>query len=157
MLYFGCLLVNPHVQAVQNMCGKGGLWVFQAELGAAEVYPNFQKKESVFAVSKKTSTVVSFVIQMKKDSLQLPRRLRDIHPSKQVIQSFQFPLNSHDVNSKTFTLIPPSKLVNLQTVNRLPFLVTATTFQSLVLVHLFFKVIVPMFQGQVPSSSCAVA
>ena len=139
--------------------------MFQAELGAAEVYPNFQKKESVFAVSKKTSTVVSFVIQMKKDSLQLPRRLRDIHPSKQVIQSFQFPLNSHDVNSKTFTLIPPSKLVNLQTVNRLPFLVTATTFQSLVLVHLFFKVIVPMFdselyelfQGQVPSSSCAVA
>ena len=24
MVYFKCLLVNPHVQAVQNMCGKGG-------------------------------------------------------------------------------------------------------------------------------------
>ena len=24
MVYFGCLQVNPHIQAVQNMCGKGG-------------------------------------------------------------------------------------------------------------------------------------
>ena len=25
MVYFRCLLVNPHVQVVQNMCGKGGV------------------------------------------------------------------------------------------------------------------------------------
>ena len=37
-------MVNPHVQAVQNMCGKGGYRVFQTELGAAEVYPIFKKK-----------------------------------------------------------------------------------------------------------------
>ena len=24
MVYFGCLLVNPDIQAVQNMCSKGG-------------------------------------------------------------------------------------------------------------------------------------
>ena len=24
MVYFECLQVNPHIQAVQNMCGKGG-------------------------------------------------------------------------------------------------------------------------------------
>ena len=24
MVYFGCLQVNPHIQAVQNMCSKGG-------------------------------------------------------------------------------------------------------------------------------------
>ena len=24
MVYFGCRQVNPHIQAVQNMCGKGG-------------------------------------------------------------------------------------------------------------------------------------
>ena len=24
MVYFGCLLVSPHIQAVQNMCSKGG-------------------------------------------------------------------------------------------------------------------------------------
>ena len=24
MVYFGCLQVNPHIQAVQNMCAKGG-------------------------------------------------------------------------------------------------------------------------------------
>ena len=24
MVYFGCLQVNPHIQAAQNMCRKGG-------------------------------------------------------------------------------------------------------------------------------------
>ena len=28
MVYFECLLVNPHIQAVENMCGKGGQRVF---------------------------------------------------------------------------------------------------------------------------------
>ena len=28
MVYFGCLQVNPHIQAVQNMCSKGGWRVF---------------------------------------------------------------------------------------------------------------------------------
>jgi len=43
MVYFECLQVNPHIQAVQNMSGKGGWRVFQAELQAGEVYPIFQK------------------------------------------------------------------------------------------------------------------
>ena len=36
--------------------------MFQAELGAAEVYPNFQKK-SVLAMPKKTSTVAKYRFQ----------------------------------------------------------------------------------------------
>ena len=28
VVYFGCYLVNPHVQTVQNMCAKGGYMVF---------------------------------------------------------------------------------------------------------------------------------
>ena len=46
MVYFGCLQVNPHIQAVQNMCGKGGLRVFQAKLRADEVDPIFKKKST---------------------------------------------------------------------------------------------------------------
>ena len=44
MVYFECLQVNPHIQAVQNMCGKGGKRVFWAELGAVEVDLFFPKK-----------------------------------------------------------------------------------------------------------------
>ena len=33
--------MNPHVQGVQNMYGKVGQGVFQAELQPAEVYPRF--------------------------------------------------------------------------------------------------------------------
>merc|ERR1711949_141405 len=33
MVYFGCLQVNLHIQAVQNMCGKGSQWVFLGTLG----------------------------------------------------------------------------------------------------------------------------
>ena len=47
MVYFECLQVNPHIQAVQNMCGKGGWRVFQAELRAAEVYPILEKTERI--------------------------------------------------------------------------------------------------------------
>ena len=42
MVYFGCHLLNPHVQAVQNMYGKGVSGVFKAELRAAEVDPRFK-------------------------------------------------------------------------------------------------------------------
>ena len=52
MVYFGYYLVNPHVQTVQNMSGKGGYRVLQAELGAAKVYP-ILKKTAVNAVLKK--------------------------------------------------------------------------------------------------------
>ena len=45
MVYFGCLQVNPHIQAVRNMCRKGGWRVFLAELRAAEVDPIFKKKK----------------------------------------------------------------------------------------------------------------
>ena len=44
---------------------KNHLECIQAELGAAEVYPNFQKN-SVFAVSKTTSTVAIFKISLPK-------------------------------------------------------------------------------------------
>ena len=39
MLYYGYHLVNPHVQTGQNMYGKRGKGVFNAELRAAEVDP----------------------------------------------------------------------------------------------------------------------
>ena len=34
--------VNPHIQRVQNMYGKGGQKVFKAELRPAEVNPRFE-------------------------------------------------------------------------------------------------------------------
>ena len=37
-------VVNPHVQMVQDMYGKGGKGVFKAELRAAEVDPHLEKK-----------------------------------------------------------------------------------------------------------------
>ena len=40
--------------------------MFQAELRAAEVYPNFQKKTSIFAVSQKTDTATIFKISLQK-------------------------------------------------------------------------------------------
>ena len=43
MVYFRCYLVNPHVQAVQIMCGKGGKRVLKAKLWAAKVDPCFEK------------------------------------------------------------------------------------------------------------------
>ena len=42
-------LVNPHVQRVQNMYGKGGLRVFKVELWAAEVDPLFEICSDVIA------------------------------------------------------------------------------------------------------------
>ena len=42
------MLVNPHVQTVQNICGKGGYRPVEGVLGrvgAAEVYPIFDKKK----------------------------------------------------------------------------------------------------------------
>ena len=55
MVYFRCYLVNLHVQAVQNMCDKGGL---RAELRAADVCPIFEENNSkrpVDALAVKTS------------------------------------------------------------------------------------------------------
>ena len=52
MVYSRCFLVNPHVQAVQNMSGKGGWRMFQAELRAGEVYPIFRKREA-YTIGKK--------------------------------------------------------------------------------------------------------
>ena len=49
-VYFGLYLVNPRVQAAQNMCAKGGWRVFYAELRAAEVHPVFEEKKNVFAM-----------------------------------------------------------------------------------------------------------
>ena len=43
MAYFGCYMVNPNVQTVSNIYGKGGKWVLKAELQAAEVDPHFEK------------------------------------------------------------------------------------------------------------------
>ena len=52
--------MNPYVQRVQNMYGKGWQVVFKAELQAAEVDPHFQKKIEQIAVSEKTDTVTIF-------------------------------------------------------------------------------------------------
>ena len=54
-------LVNPHVQRVQNMYGKGGLRVFKVELWAAEVDPLFEICRDLFAVSQKITTFVFLV------------------------------------------------------------------------------------------------
>ena len=40
-------MVNPHIQAVQNMCGKGGRGCFRFQ-----VYPNFQRRERICGVQK---------------------------------------------------------------------------------------------------------
>ena len=54
MVYSRCLLVNPHVQAVQKMCGKGGYMVFKADLRAAKCLPIIQNKEKhICGVKKK--------------------------------------------------------------------------------------------------------
>ena len=42
MVYFGCLKVNPHIQAVQNMCGSRSLPYFP------------KKKKLILGVAKKT-------------------------------------------------------------------------------------------------------
>ena len=53
MVYFRCFLVNLHVKAVQNMCGKGGKRVFQAELGVAEFTLFSKKREAYLRCYKK--------------------------------------------------------------------------------------------------------
>ena len=50
MVYFLWYVVNPHVQTVQNMYGKGGCRVPKAELRPPEVDPYFEKKKSPKAV-----------------------------------------------------------------------------------------------------------
>ena len=42
--------MNPHVQGVQNMYGKGGKGVFKAELRADVVDPNFKICRDAIAV-----------------------------------------------------------------------------------------------------------
>ena len=44
------MLVNPHVQTVQNMYGKGGLRVFKAKLWTAKVDPYFDIKKPFDAI-----------------------------------------------------------------------------------------------------------
>ena len=48
MAYFGCYLVNPHVQTVQNMCGKGGRWCFGLSYGR----PKLGECDKMGSVSK---------------------------------------------------------------------------------------------------------
>ena len=54
MVYFGCHLVNPHVQTAQNMYGKGGVRSLQGRVTAAQSWPLFQvrKKNSLGGVTK---------------------------------------------------------------------------------------------------------
>ena len=66
MVYFGCLQVNPHIQAVPNMCGKGGWRVFQAELRAAKVDPIFKQKTNQNEPLQKTDTATIFKISLPK-------------------------------------------------------------------------------------------
>ena len=57
--------MNPHVQTVKNMYGKGEKGVLKAELGAIKVDRYFETN-CVFTVSKKTSTVAIFKILLPK-------------------------------------------------------------------------------------------
>ena len=50
MLYIKWYLVNPYVQRVQNMYGKGGVVVSKAELKPDEVDPHFKICLDQFAV-----------------------------------------------------------------------------------------------------------
>ena len=43
-------ILNPHVQTVQNMYGKGGQRVCKAELRPPEVDPYFERKKSPWEV-----------------------------------------------------------------------------------------------------------
>ena len=45
MVYLKCYLVNPHVQTVQNMYGKGGKRVCKAELRPLKVDPYFKREK----------------------------------------------------------------------------------------------------------------
>ena len=45
MVYFGYHLVNPHVQTVQNLYGKGGQRVSKTELWPLKVDPYFERKK----------------------------------------------------------------------------------------------------------------
>ena len=59
MVYFGCHLVNPHVQTVQNMYSKGGVRVFMAELRTAKVDPYFERRKITFCgVTKNLSATI---------------------------------------------------------------------------------------------------
>ena len=60
MVYFRCLLVNSHVQAVENMCGQGGRGCFRLSYEQPK-FTLFSKK-TVNAVSQKTDTVAIFKI-----------------------------------------------------------------------------------------------
>ena len=46
MVYIGCHLVNPHVQTVQNMYGKGRKRGSKAELQPAGVAPYFKREKN---------------------------------------------------------------------------------------------------------------
>ena len=55
MAYIRWYLVNPHVQKIQNMYGKGGKRVSKAELQTAKVDPYFERKKTPLAVFQKAS------------------------------------------------------------------------------------------------------
>ena len=50
MVYFRCPLVNPHAQAVQNMCGKG---YFRPSYGRSKFTLFSKKKQTKMRCSKK--------------------------------------------------------------------------------------------------------
>ena len=52
MVHFGWYVVNPHVQAVQNMCGQRWVEGVLGQVIGGQFYHIFNKK-SVFAVLKK--------------------------------------------------------------------------------------------------------
>ena len=55
-------LVNPHVQTVQNMYGKGGQRVSKAELRPPEVGPYFERKKiSLGGVTKNYQATILIV------------------------------------------------------------------------------------------------
>ena len=57
MIYKRWYLVNPHVQTVQNMFGKGGYRVYKAELRPPKVDPYFKQ---VFFISKGMLNILNY-------------------------------------------------------------------------------------------------
>ena len=70
--YFGCHLVNPHVQTVQNMYGKGGQRVCKAELRPPEVDPYFERKKITLGGVAKTKQNLIFFCRHAGDSILKP-------------------------------------------------------------------------------------
>ena len=57
------MLVNPHVQTIQIMYGKGGWRVFKAKLRTAKVDPYFEREKITFCGVAQNLSATIFKIE----------------------------------------------------------------------------------------------